>query len=118
VRHVHAVRVNDGEPVEQRGAEVEVDRVGTAGQLPLLRAVLGVGLLARRALPPTCRLALAGPLGRADAQVLDGARHGGLDQLALHASVQDHLRAVKLEQHASGPGLVKLGLADPHRRRP
>jgi hypothetical protein len=39
---VHAVRVDGGEPVEQHRAEVEVDVVRAAGELPLLRAMLGV----------------------------------------------------------------------------
>jgi hypothetical protein len=120
-RHVHAGRVDGGEPVEQRSAEVEIDVVRAAGELAYLRAVLGVGLLARRALPPAGGLALAllaGALLSAGSQVLDGARHGGLDELAVHRAVEDHLRAVELEQYAGGARLIKLGLADPDRRRP
>ena len=93
------------------------------GELARLRAVLDVGLLARRALPLAgaggLALALLGrALGRAGAQVLDGARHRRLDELAVDAAVEDHLRAVELQQHAGGARLVELGLAEPDRRRP
>jgi hypothetical protein len=72
-----------------------------------------------RLLPALLRLALlAGALLPAGAQLLDGARDGGLDQLAVDAAVEDHPRAVELEQHAGGARLVELGLSDPDRRRP
>ena len=93
-----------------------------AGELARLCAVLAVGLLARRALTlAAAGLALAllgGALLRPGVQLLDRARDGGLDELAVHAAVEDHLRAVELEQHPCRARLVKLGLADPDRRRP
>src|SRR4051812_27146219 len=78
-RDVDALGVDGGEPVDQRGAEVEVDVMRAARELALLRARLGLGLLARRTLPRRAAgdLALAAlALARlcVSAQVLDGAR--------------------------------------------
>ena len=122
-RHVHARRVDRGEPVEQRGAEVEVGGVRAAAELARLRAMLGVGVLPRAALTrgpagPLALALLARALLRPSAQLLDRARHGGLDQLAVDATVENHPGAIQLEQHAGRARLIDLGVADPDRRRP
>ncbi|HEX4344690.1 MAG TPA: hypothetical protein VHZ31_03920, partial [Solirubrobacteraceae bacterium] len=105
---------------QQRGAEVEVRRVRLPGELADGRAVLGVELVARRALPVRGAGALAAGLRcRPLAQLLDGALDRLLGKLPVQRPVGDDRRAaIELDQDARGACLIDIGWVEADRRRP
>jgi hypothetical protein len=81
--------------------------------------MLGVELLARRALTRHAGALGLALVGDARPQALGGAGDRLLAQLAVQRPVDDdRRRAVQLDQHAGGAGLVDVGLAEANRRRP